>query len=365
MKIVTVFGARPQVIKAAPLSRLIERSSRVKEVIVHTGQHYDAIMSDVFFAELGVPEPHHNLQVGSGSHGKQTGAMLQGVEAVLVSETPDVVVVYGDTNSTLAGALAGAKLNIPIAHIEAGLRSFNRRMPEEVNRVLTDHVSSFLFCPNQEAVSNLAMEGINGGVHNVGDVMYDCHLLFKEIASKRSTIQSQLGLAGSKDGEDYCLATVHRAENTDCPSRLQGILEALKAIGMRIVLPLHPRTRQAIAFHGFEVGDNVSIVEPMSYLELFPLKMAASVILTDSGGLQKEAYFCGVPCITLRDETEWNETTDSGMNIVAGAEKAQILTAFNKIFGSKVAQSRSLQEEGNAAGKILRVLEDAIGSLVS
>jgi UDP-GlcNAc3NAcA epimerase len=363
MKIVTVIGARPQIIKASALSCIISKMGAThidgpvppREVIVHTGQHYDAMMSDVFFDELGMPAPEHHLGVGSASHGDQTGQMLAKVEAVLKCESPDIVLVYGDTNSTLAGALAASKLNLPVAHVEAGLRSFNRGMPEEINRVLTDHISDVLFCPSDEAVRNLQREGIDRNVHNVGDVMYDCHLTFSERARGRSHVLEDLGLA--EGAREYCLATIHRAENTDDSLRLRQIIDALNQLDLEVVLPLHPRTKAAIEAADLQLS-NVRILEPVSFLDMLVLKMNAAVILTDSGGLQKEAYFCGVPCVTLRDETEWRETTQSGMNIVAGADTNRILAAYESLRGVDHPESASLYGDGRAAERILRILEE-------
>lgn len=337
LSIATIIGARPQFIKAAMVSRGIVEHNRqsgfemIKETIIHTGQHYDENMSEIFFRELNIPEPAVNLGIGSGRQGKQTGAMLAAIEKVLVNERPDRVLVYGDTNSTLAGALAAAKLHIPVAHVEAGLRSFNRRMPEEINRVLTDHVSDLLFCPTATAVSNLAGEGISKGVYHVGDVMYDAALVFGDIAEKRSTILQQHNLSPGQ----YALATVHRAENTDDDVRLAGIMEGLAGIGRTqcpVILPLHPRTRQALNRIGYAIPEkaghrDILIIEPVSFLDMVMLEKNAKLILTDSGGVQKEAYFHGVPCVTLRDETEWVETVEAGWNQLAGADAKKIAEA--------------------------------------
>jgi UDP-GlcNAc3NAcA epimerase len=321
VKILSIVGARPQFIKAAPVSRVLRRQHA--EVLVHTGQHYDHNMSALFFEELDIPEPDYNLGVGSGPHGQQTGRMLEAIEQVLLDERPDWVLVYGDTNSTLAGALASVKLHIPLAHVEAGLRSFNRRMPEEHNRVLTDHVADLLLCPTQTAVDNLTREGITRGVHNVGDVMYDAVLHNIGIAKQRSTILNRLGL---KPG-CYLLATVHRAENTDDPVRLAAILEAFSAVSEAIVFPAHPRTRSALAKLGLSPPANVQLIEPVGYLDMLLLEKHARLILTDSGGVQKEAYFFSVPCVTLRDETEWVETVETGWNVVVGTDPRRIAAA--------------------------------------
>jgi len=323
MKIATVVGARPQFIKAAPVSRVLRQNH--EEILIHTGQHYDANMSDVFFEELHIPKPDYNLGIGSGHHGAQTGAILEKVEEVLLSENPDALLVYGDTNSTLAGALAAAKLHIPVIHIEAGLRSFNRRMPEEINRVLTDHISEWLFCPTDTAVRNLLQEGITQGVYQVGDVMYDAFRFNQELAHQKSKILETLGLKT----QDYILCTIHRAENTDDPSRLQEILKALAKVQKPVVLPLHPRTRKIIGEQGLSelLTGNFHVIEPVGYLDMIALEVNAWKLVTDSGGVQKEAYFAGVPCITMRDETEWVETVKVGWNVLTGAVGERILEA--------------------------------------
>ena len=289
MKILTVVGARPQFVKAAAVSRILRE--RHTEVMVHTGQHYDERMSEVFFRELGIPEPDYNLEVGSAGHSVQTGEMLIRMEPIFEKEKPDWVLVYGDTNSTLAGALVGSKLNIPVAHVEAGLRSFNREMPEEINRVLTDHVSDLLFCPAQKAVDNLKLEGVTSGVHVVGDVMYDAVLRHSKTAEKKSTILNLLGLTSKK----YFLATVHRASNVDDTKTLLNILETFAILGETVVFPVHPRTRKAIQVAGFKPGENIKLIEPVGYLDMLWLEKNARLILTDSGGVQKEAYWFETP----------------------------------------------------------------------
>ncbi len=327
MKIATIVGARPQFIKCAPVSRELRKVAR--ECLIHTGQHYHDNMSEVFFRDLDLPSPDYNLGVGSGPHGAQTGAMLKLIEEVLIEERPEYVLVYGDTNSTLAGALVAAKLHIPIAHVEAGLRSFNRRMPEEINRVMTDHLSTLLFCPTATAIKNLAREGITQGVHRPGDVMYDALLQFVEIAKQRSTILSDLHL----NAREYLLATIHRPDNTDLEENLENILTALRDIGEPVIFPVHPRTRQGLTRIGFDNGQsgskNLQFVRPLGYLDMLMLEQNARLILTDSGGVQKEAYFLGVPCITLRSETEWVETVETGWNVIVGANRARILNAVN------------------------------------
>jgi UDP-GlcNAc3NAcA epimerase len=296
-------------------------------VLVHTGQHYDDVMSAVFFAELELPRPAHDLGVGGGGHAEMTGRMLVGIEQVLLNERPDAVMVYGDTNSTLAGALAAAKLNLPIAHVEAGLRSHNRRMPEEINRVVTDRLSAWLFCPTQPACDNLRAEGITAGVHLVGDVMYDAARYYGDRARESSTVMQRMSLRP----REFVLATCHRAEATGDRALLAEIVRALASIAgdHAVVLPLHPRTRKAIADFGFDSDlGAVRIVEPLPFLDMVALEQQARVILTDSGGVQKEAFIYGVPCVTMRDETEWVETVESGRNQLAGASAARILAAF-------------------------------------
>ena len=327
MNILTVVGARPQFIKAAPVSKELKDAGH-SEYLVHTGQHYDYAMSEIFFNEMGIQQPNVNLGIGSGTHGRQTGEMLIQLESVIQEQTPGWVLVYGDTNSTLAGALAAAKLHVPLAHVEAGLRSFNRDMPEEYNRVLTDHCSDLLLCPTQTAVNNLAREGIDLGIHLVGDTMFDAVLQFAEVAQRHSAILNRLGF----NAKEYLLATVHRPYNTDNPQNLSSILDALANIGEPVIFPVHPRTRRKIVEFGLDLdGDSpVTLIEPIGYLDMLMLERHASMILTDSGGIQKEAYFFGVPCITLRPETEWVETVESGWNVIVGADKKRILAAVHE-----------------------------------
>lgn len=315
MKILTVLGARPQFVKAAPLSRALRRRPAHHEIIVHTGQHYDSNMSKLFFDELDIPSPDRNLHVGSGSHGEQTARMLSALEREILGEAPELVLVYGDTNSTLAGALAAAKLEVPVAHVEAGLRSFNRRMPEEINRILTDHCSELLFAPTQTAVRNLEHEGLTGrGIHLVGDVMYDVARKLGPLAERRSGRLEALGL----EGGSYLLATIHRAENTDHASRLHTVLRALADIAaeLPVVLPLHPRTRARIS-EEWRNRPGLHLIEAVGYLDMTALERRAALVVTDSGGVQKEAYFHGVPCVTLREETEWSELVEMGWNRLA------------------------------------------------
>ena len=301
-KILSVVGARPQFVKAASVSREIRK--RFKEVLVHTGQHYDRNMSPIFFEELSIPKPDYNLEIGSGPHGEQTGRMLIEIEKVLLKEKPDIVLVYGDTNSTAAGALAGAKLHIPVAHVEAGLRSYNRSMPEEINRVIADHLSDLLFCPTETAVRNLSKEGITEGVFNVGDVMYDALIANRKVAESKSKILETMNLKP----KTYLFATIHRAENTDEEKNLKNIIEAFGESGEVIILPIHPRTRKMIEKFGLEFTENVKVIEPVGYLDSTELQANAKKVVTDSGGVQKEAYMLKVLCITLREETEWVET---------------------------------------------------------
>jgi len=327
VKLVSVIGARPQFIKCAPVSHALRGLAR--EVVVHTGQHYDDNMSGVFFRELGLPEPDYDLGVGSASHGAQTGEMLKKIEEVLVKEAPDMVLVYGDTNSTLAGALSAAKLHVPIAHVEAGLRSFNRSMPEEINRVLTDHLSDWLFCPTETAVENLSREGITKGVHLVGDVMYDALHDSVEKARASSTVLDRLGVESGR----YILVTVHRAENTDHPVRLKGIMTAFASLadsGGTIVFPVHPRTRKQLSHLSINYPERFRLTEPLPYLDMVLLEANAQLIATDSGGIQKEAYWLGVPCITLREETEWVETVESGWNRLVGTLPDHIVAAVQQ-----------------------------------
>ncbi|MBP7410076.1 MAG: UDP-N-acetylglucosamine 2-epimerase (non-hydrolyzing) [Methanoculleus sp.] len=350
MKIVSIVGARPQFIKCAPVSRELRKAH--DEILVHTGQHYDHGMSEVFFEELAIPKPDYNLGIGSGTHGRQTGAMLGAIEDVLEKEEPDVVLVYGDTNSTLAGALAAAKLHVPVAHVEAGLRSFDRRMPEEVNRVLTDHCSDLLFCPTETAVANLAAEGITEGVFLVGDVMLDAMTHNRAVAEERSRILEDVGV---RPGE-YLVVTIHRPSNTDSPENMTAILGALGEAGMPAVFPVHPRTRRYLGEYGLLAGmpENVRVTEPLGYLDMIRLMAHAKKILTDSGGVQKEAYMLGVPCITLRENTEWVETVEAGWNVLVGAGRKRIADAIHSF--SPVSRQGNLFGDGDAGLRIRSIL---------
>jgi len=357
LKIVTIVGARPQFIKAAPVGWAFREAGHT-EFLLHTGQHYDENMSRVFFEELGIKSPDINLGVGSGSHGEQTGKMLHGIEEVLLVENPDWVVVFGDTNSTLAGALAAVKLHIPVAHVEAGLRSFNRMMPEEHNRVLTDHCSDLLFCPTEISVKNLRKEGITKGVHLVGDTMYDAVLHFGEILRERSTVMERLDL----EPGGYLLATLHRPSNVDNGDNLREILQAFLDIGKPVIFPVHPRTRERInkldpAFKKALSTSRLKMIDPVGYLDMLMLEKHAATILTDSGGIQKEAYFFEVPCVTIRTETEWLETVAGGWNVVVGTDRSLIVAeALNK---NRQRSQENFYGDGNASKKILQALQNA------
>jgi UDP-GlcNAc3NAcA epimerase len=350
LKIVSIIGARPQFIKAAAVSRVLRQKHQ--EILVHTGQHYDYKMSGIFFDGLDLPKPDRNLEVGSGSHATQTGAMLKGVEEVLLAEKPDFLLIYGDTNSTVAGALAASKLSVPVAHVEAGLRSFNRRMPEEINRVVADHLSALLLCPSDTAVDNLAAEGITQNVHQVGDVMLDVlNWSRQNLERKPSQILQTLGV----NKGNYLLATVHRSENTDDPARLSQILDAFDAVSETIVFPVHPRSRKMIAESGRKISSRVQMIDPVGYMDMVALAGSARLILTDSGGLQKEAYWLNVPCVTMRDETEWVETVDAGWNQLVGPDAKKIIQAVNT-FAPKGTRP-SLYGDGFAAAKCVDLLD--------
>jgi len=348
-KVVTIVGARPQFVKAAVVSRAFsEYRPDIEEVIVHTGQHYDSNMSDIFFKELDIPQPHFHLGVGGGSHGQNTGRMIEKIEALLLSEKPEAILLYGDTDSTLAGAIAAAKIQIPIAHIEAGLRSYNRRMPEEINRVLTDHLSSSLLTPTEQASANLLKEGIEAGkIKKVGDTMYDAAIYYSDLARK-----PQDQALGEIFNKGYALCTIHRAENTDDTSRLVEILNGLSSLPVPIILPLHPRTRGRIESNGIALSGNIHVIPPVGYLEMVWLEQHSLLILTDSGGIQKEAYFHGKPCITLRDETEWVELVETGTNILAGANAKKILASYELLKG-KTPTTENIYGDGHAGREIV------------
>lgn len=348
----SIAGARPQYIKATAISKALLEAGH-KELLVNTGQHYDYAMSKVFFDEMEIPQVNINLNVGSDSHARQTARMLISLEDVMLKHQPDVVIVHGDTNTTLAGALAACKLQIPVAHNEAGLRSFNRTMPEEHNRVLTDHCSDFLFCPTQTAVEQLALEGVEKNVHMVGDVMFDTALAYREISDRNSTIIRDMHLTPG----GYLLVTVHRSYNTDVPERLSSIFRALGDTGEKVVFPIHPRTAKYLQSWGIESASNVQMIEPVGYLDMIALERHAKMILTDSGGVQKEAYFYRVPCVTLRPETEWVETVANGWNCLVDADSEKILSAVQNRWWSQTQEP--IFGDGKAAQKIVRILESA------
>jgi len=356
MKICTVIGARPQFIKAAPVSRAFASITGCEELLIHTGQHYDNNMSDVFFEELGIPRPHRNLEIGSGNHGAQTGRMLESLEQVMLEEQPDWVLVYGDTNSTLAGTLAAVKLHIPVAHVEAGLRSFNKQMPEEVNRILTDHAADLLFTPTATATQHLADEGVSGElIEQVGDVMFDAALYYGEVAEQKSNVLDRLAVKP----EDYILSTVHRAENTDDPERLTAILEGLQHVSRQlpVILPLHPRTRATLQSSGREyLTEGITLIEPVGYLDMVMLERNAALVATDSGGVQKEAYFYQRPCVTLRDETEWVELLELGWNTLLTPESGnQVASGILAQVGTS-GKAASPYGEGDSAQRIAQRL---------
>ncbi|MBM3267057.1 MAG: UDP-N-acetylglucosamine 2-epimerase (non-hydrolyzing) [Candidatus Sericytochromatia bacterium] len=351
MLVLTVVGARPQFVKAAAVSRPLRHVH--EEYLVHTGQHYDADMSDVFFRELGIPAPDVNLEIGSGAHGAQTGAMLAALEDIMVARKPDWVLVYGDTNSTLAGALAAAKLHIPVAHVEAGVRSFNWRMPEEINRVLTDAAADLLLAPTQTALAHLSREGVHGRIAWVGDVMLDVLDGAAPALERNSAVRDRLGF---RPGEYYA-ATLHRAENVDEPASLEAILAAMRDLDRPVVLPLHPRTRRRISEFGLERYATPNWISPLGYFDMLALVRQSAGVLTDSGGLQKEAAFLGVPCVTLREQTEWPETVEHGCNRLAGADRERILSAVADLRGPNgSADLRTYFGGARASGRIVDAL---------
>lgn len=348
MRVLSVVGARPQFVKAALLSAEFARRG-IEEIVVHTGQHYDAAMSDVFFEELSLPAPAHHLGVGSGSHGEQTGEMLKRLEPVIIAESPDWVLVYGDTNSTLAGALAASKLHVPVAHVEAGLRSFNRAMPEEINRIVADHVAELLLVPNANAARQLASEGVTRGVRIVGDLMVDLVTQVAQRLAPVPAIVERLNLSPRA----YCVATIHRASNTDDGHAFENLITGLRGVDMPIVFPVHPRTREIAKAMGVGREDNIIACDPLPYMEMAGLVARAAMVFTDSGGLQKEAFVLKVPCVTLREETEWGETLEDGWNVLAGTDAHRIVQASRRM--TPVRQGRPYGD-GNAAARIVDAL---------
>jgi len=355
-KILTIVGARPQFVKAAALSRAL-KNMEIEEILVHTGQHFDENMAEIFFRQMVIPEPKYNLGINSLSHGAMTGRMLEEIEKVLIAEKPSVVVVFGDTNSTLAGALAASKLHIPVAHIEAGLRSYNMKMPEEINRILTDRISNYLFCPTEVAIKNLQTEGFENfdiNIINSGDVMYDVALYYSRFSGERSTIINDLGL----NGKPFLLTTLHRQENTDDLVRLNSIISALNTLSSdyKIVLPIHPRTRKILENENIKL--NFEPIEPVGYFDMIELLKNCSLVITDSGGVQKEAFFFGKHCLVARDETEWTELVDLNYNFMVGAETDKIINTVAKLSKSSVKFDAKPYGDGNAAEKIASFLKN-------
>ena len=359
-KIVTIIGARPQFVKASAVSRALQDGRGIEEIIVHTGQHYDPNMSAVFFQEMEIPEPRYNLEVNGAGHGAMTGRMLERIEKVLLDEKPQLVLVYGDTNSTLAGALAARKLNIPLAHVEAGLRSFRMTMPEEINRILTDRISDLLFCPTEKAVSNLEKEGFrqfNCQIYQVGDVMYDSALYYANQAEQKSGIIKLLGL----ENKPFVLCTIHRQENTDDITNLKSIIHTLNHLShtVTVVLPLHPRTRKIMQQHSLVT--EFETIDPVGYFDILSLLKNCRLVITDSGGMQKEAYFFGKYCLTLRDETEWVELTEQGYNTLVGVDEKKITDAFQLRLNEPFVNKQSLYGDGNASQKITWIIREFLG----
>lgn len=351
-KVMTIIGARPQFIKAAVVSKSITEYDGLSEILVHTGQHYDVNMSDIFFDDLKIPKPNYHLGIGGGTHAQNTGRMLEKLESLMMLERPDWVLVYGDTDSTLSGALAASKLNIPVAHVEAGLRSFNRKMPEELNRLLTDHISSALFTPTQTASDQLIKEGIPlGRIEVVGDVMYDAALIYGEKARPPANFLDKSSVV-----KPFALCTVHRAENTDDLERMKGILTGLASSQWTIVLPVHPRTKMRLDQYGLTFPPNVRVINPVSFLEMIWLIRNCCLVVTDSGGLQKEAFFHGKPCVTMRDETEWNELVDIGVNYLAGTDSKRIAKAMQSNFSKNSFKNKDIYGVGQSGSLIAKYL---------
>lgn len=355
MKMLTIIGARPQFIKAASLSRYLKNLPDIKEIILHTGQHYDNNLSDDFFSELDIPNTDYNLKVGSDTHARQTAKMMIGIEDIAIKEKPDFILIYGDTNSTVAGAIVGAKLHIPVVHVEAGLRSYDREMPEEINRVVSDAISTILFCPTQIAVNNLKREGIIKGVYNVGDIMFETYLYYKDNVQKTSTILNKLNLKH----KEFILCTIHRASNTDNIENLKNIFIGLTNSKETIILPLHPRTKKKInqneSFKKY-IGPNIKIIDPIGYFDMIYLEVNAKKIVTDSGGVQKEAYFNKTPCITLKKSTGWVETIEQGVNKLVGVDPEKIKESINNFHPQEQNYSKSLYGDGKTSEKIIKIL---------
>ena len=350
MNIATIVGARPQFIKAAMLSRKILDNNSINETIIHTGQHFDKNMSAIFFKEMKIPKPHYNLEIGSLPHGAMTGRQLEEIEKILYDLNPDIVVVYGDTNSTLAGAIAASKMHIPVAHVEAGLRSFNKKMPEEINRILSDHVSDYLFTPTDVAKKNLINEGIvDEKIFTVGDIMYDAALFYSELADKNLDFLENLSIKPEK----YILSTIHRPENTDNKIKMKNILTALSESTLPVVMPIHPRTKKKLFDYQLLDFKNIDFIDPVGYLDMILLQKNANKIATDSGGIQKEAFFHGIPCITIREETEWVELVDIGANKLTGSKKDKIQNALIEDFSFS---QDNLYGDGNTAQLIVEIL---------
>lgn len=354
MKIISVVGARPEFIQATPVSRALREIGRHQEILVHTGQHYDYLMSQAFFDDLGIPAPDYNLEVGSGSHGRQTAEILMGMEEVCLKEKPDLVIVRGDTNSTLAGSLVASKLHIPTVHIESGERSFDRRMPEEINRLVSDNLADLHFCVSRAAVQHLAAEGITKSVYWVGDVMLDASLQNRSVARRKSDIMARLGLQAKK----YALVTIHRAANTDEPVRLRQIVKILNEATETVIFPVHPRTRKALVQIEASFASHVKLIDPVGYFDMMVLEENARLIATDSGGVQREAYFFGVPCLTLRDETEWVETVEVGWNKLVGVEIKQVLDAWLSF--TPPQEQPPIFGDGTAAQRIAKMIDAGV-----
>ena len=356
MKILSIVGARPQIIKAASFSRYLKSLPDVEEILLHTGQHYDNNMSEDFFLEMNIPKPNYNLEVGSDSQAKQTARMMMGIDNIILKECPDFILVYGDTNSTLAGSLVGTKHFIPGIHVEAGLRSYDRTMPEEINRILSDKISTILFCPSKVAVDNLKKEGIQEGVYDVGDILLETYQYYKEKAQTNSSVLNEYNLVPKQ----YSLCTIHRASNTDNLKNLKNIFTGLTASGEMIILPMHPRTRKIInmnrSFNKY-IGNNIRIIDPVGYLDMISLEANAKKIVTDSGGIQKEAYFNRVPCITLRENTEWIETVKVGANVLVGVDSNMIKELISGFSPDKTCYKQKLYGDGKTSEKIIKILK--------